>query len=122
MKKFIQSVLFALNGIWFCLRTQNNTKIQFAVLLIIAIIAKLLNCNMNQCIILFSLITMVIATEFINTAIEELCNVVCQQQNQQIKIVKDVAAAAVLLLAIVSSITCALIFYHQFNQLYATGN
>lgn len=53
---------------------------------------------------------LVISFELINTAIEELCNMIHPEQHPLIKKIKDIAAAAVLIAAIGSVIAGLLIF------------
>ena len=55
-------------------------------------------------------IGLVFCTEIINTAIEYLANFICPEKNEQIKQVKDLAAAAVLVAAIVSVVIGLLVF------------
>jgi len=52
----------------------------------------------------------VIGLEMLNTAVENLCNVVQEEYHPIIKIVKDVAAAAVMWVAVMSLIIGAIIF------------
>ena len=52
----------------------------------------------------------VLALELINTAIENLCNIISKDFHPVIKIVKDTAAGAVLVSAIGSAIAGAVIF------------
>jgi diacylglycerol kinase (ATP) len=118
LKKFISSVKYALQGLWFCIRTQQNTRIQIVLLLLICLLSIKLECSLEQIGILLVLISSVIAAEFFNTAIEELCNAFCAEQNRQIKVVKDVAAGAVFFLAIVTLIVSSVIFYHQIKMVY----
>lgn len=53
---------------------------------------------------------MVLFAELVNTALEKLADVVQKDHHPQIKLVKDIAAAAVLILAIVSAVAGAIIF------------
>ena len=55
-------------------------------------------------------ITAVLTLEMINTAIEKLCDVVHPGYHPQIKVIKDIAAGAVLLAAVGSVIAGAIIF------------
>ena len=55
-------------------------------------------------------ITVVLTLEMINTAIEKLCDVVQPDYHPQIKIIKDIAAGAVLIAALGSIIIGAIIF------------
>ena len=55
-------------------------------------------------------IGLVISAEIFNTSIEELVNLVSPQKNEKAGIIKDLAAAAVLILAITALITGLIIF------------
>lgn len=56
-------------------------------------------------------IGMVISLELINSAIERLCNKLVSEQNTEVKYIKDVAAAAVLVAAIVAMLVAVIIFW-----------
>jgi diacylglycerol kinase len=53
---------------------------------------------------------MVLAFELVNSALEYLCNIVQPEQHQKIKGIKDMAAAAVLVVALVSIVVGCLVF------------
>ncbi len=55
-------------------------------------------------------IVLVISLELINTAIETLCDLISLEFNSQIKLIKDVAAGAVLIAAVGSAIIGIIIF------------
>ena len=55
-------------------------------------------------------IAIVLSAEMLNTAIEKLCDLVQPEVHPQIKIIKDLAAAAVLWLSIGSAIAGLVIF------------
>ena len=66
------------------------------------------------CIILFSI---VIAGELFNTAIETVVDIIMPQKNEKAKIAKDVAAGAVLILAIGSVIAGGMIFIPKIGNI-----
>ena len=110
MKRLNRSIGFALDGIQSCFRQEPNFKIHvvFAVLVIGAgIFFKIANI---EWIVIIICIGAVLAAELMNTAIEELCNIVQKQEHPVIKFIKDVSAAAVLIVAIASAICGAFIF------------
>ena len=53
---------------------------------------------------------MVMAMEMLNTAVEKICNLVSSEFHSLIKFIKDVSAGAVLICAIASALTGAIIF------------
>ena len=56
------------------------------------------------------LIGAVIALELVNTSIEHVCNSVTREYNAQIKLAKDLAAAAVLVMAVAALEVAAMFF------------
>ena len=75
--------------------------------IIFGIILKISKIEWIICIILFGL---VISAELMNTAIENVVDLVTMEKNQKAKIAKDVAAGAVLVTAISSAIIGFIIF------------
>ena len=69
-----------------------------------------LHLHHDEWIIVLICIAMVIGFEMLNTAIETLCNMVQEEYHPLIKIIKDVAAAAVLWVSIISVIIGLIIF------------
>jgi diacylglycerol kinase len=107
--KAIRSFRFAGTGIYSLFRHENNARIHLivAILVIIGgIIARL--SGLEWCVIVIQ-IALVWAAEAINTAIEKLADVVSPQYHPTIKIVKDLAAAAVLFLSISAVIVGSII-------------
>lgn len=99
---FFQSLKNAINGILSVVKSGRNIKIQliFAIIVIIAGIAfKITNIEF---LILILTIFFVLVSEFMNTAIENLCDLYTTEYNEKIKIIKDIGAGAVTLAAIAS--------------------
>ena len=65
--------------------------------------------KIEWCIITIAIV-MVISAELFNTAIETVVDMVSPQKNPQAKLVKDIAAAAVLVLAIGAAVIGIIIF------------
>jgi diacylglycerol kinase len=60
----------------------------------------------------------VLSFEIINSAIEKLCDLVCSDFNLIIKKVKDMAASAVLLSAIITFIVGCIIFLPKIESMF----
>ena len=109
MKKFIKSVGYALAGIKFCFK-QSNFRIQFAAAVIVMSLSLALDCSPLEITTLLVCCALVLSLEMMNTAIEQLCDSVDKNFNPRIKIIKDVAAGAVLLSSIITAIVGLVIF------------
>ena len=68
--------------------------------LYVLIFARFFNFSRGEFALLLLTIGAVMAAEAVNTSIEELCNKVCSSHDERIKHSKDVAAGAVLILAV----------------------
>ena len=109
-KNFFQAMKYALNGIKYVYETQRNIIIQ-SIFAILAIICGILfQINKYEWIILTIAIFFVIVAEFFNTAIETAVDLCTEEINEKAKNAKDVAAGAVLVNAIGSTIIGLIIF------------
>jgi diacylglycerol kinase len=101
-KNLIASYYNAFNGLKYFFSTERNGKIQFAIAILVLTIAALVKFSSNKFLVILLCIGLVIGFEIINTAIEILCNLIQKNEHPQIKIIKDVAAGAVLLVSLLS--------------------
>lgn len=109
-KNFTQALYNAYKGIEYVLLHQRNAIIQVCCAIAVIIIGISFKISPIQWLCVLLCIGMVICLEIMNTAIEKLCNLINPNYNPTIKIIKDVAAAAVLLAAIVSLAVACVIF------------
>lgn len=100
----------ALNGLSLFFRKERNGKIQAAVTVIILITGFLFNISAIEWILVLICICLVLALEIMNSALEHLCNLVHKEYHPSIKIIKDIAAGAVLFASIISVIIALIIF------------
>ncbi len=111
MKKInrVQSFQVAFVGIWHTLKTQRNAQIHLFIALMILALGLILNLNFTEWAIIALTMGFVIATEMLNTAMEAAMDFATTEFDPQVKIVKDVAAGAVLISAITAVIIGVLI-------------
>ena len=93
------SFRYAFTGWWFVIRTQRNAWIHAVVSVAVISLSLWLQLNRHDWAIIILAITMVWTAEFINTALEAVVDLACQQQHVLAKVGKDVGAAAVLIAA-----------------------
>ncbi len=111
MKKFLQSFVFAARGIASAIRDQQNLKIHIAVA--VAVIAG--GCyfaitNVEWCGVLVT-IALVIGLEMINSALENLVDLVSPDFHPLAGKAKDIAAGAVLVASVTAVIVGVLVFW-----------
>lgn len=110
MKKRYRSFVFAWQGIRYCFLEGINFRIQLCCGAVACMLGLLLHLSDSEWLPILICIAAVLSLEMINTAIEHLCNMIHPGTHNTIKIIKDVAAGAVLVTAIISVVIAAIIF------------
>lgn len=105
----IKSIKDAFNGISSALKSEQNIQIQVVTGLILLPICMVLEITVTEWCFVLCCVSLVLSTELINTALEKLCDVITQDKNPKIGLIKDVAAGAVLVSGIISAIVGVLI-------------
>ena len=114
MKKFLKGFKYAFNGIGYAVKSGINMKIHLLAVLLVSICGFVFNIGVNYFIVCIILFGLVLSAECFNTAIEILNNMVVRMDKDERYIAaghsKDVAAGAVLILAISAFIIGVIIF------------
>ncbi len=106
----IRSIGFALEGLKTMLLKERNFKIHCVAFICVCIFSATLRITNLEWIAVLLASGLVLASEMFNTAIEKLCNLYSSEKMPQIKIIKDVAAACVLLSCVLAVVIAFLIF------------
>ena len=109
-KRHTISVRHAVDGLIWALKTQPNYKIHLFFSLMAVIGGVYLKISYNEFLLIFFLITVGLVIETINTGLEQTTDAIDRKIREDIKIAKDVAAAAMLIYAIGASIIALIIF------------
>lgn len=110
IKKRIKSFGYAWKGIRSFIHYEHNAWIHLCITVIVLIAGWILNIQKSEWIAIAICIGLVLAAEGFNTAIERLVNLVSPDKHPIAGDVKDIAAGAVLICAIVSAIVGLMIF------------
>lgn len=109
LKKFLRSFGYAVEGLKLAVVVDQNVKIHLVVGTVVLVASFLLQVTVFEFLFIVFAIFFVIITEMINTAIEEMTNLIVNEHRREAKIAKDVAAASVLLAAIFAVIVGSII-------------
>jgi diacylglycerol kinase len=118
--KFIKSISFAINGLKICFQTQTNFKIELFIAAITILLSINFHISFMEWLFVSICIMGVLTLELLNTAIETLCNMVTKNFHPGIKMVKDVSAAAVLVVSVASLVIGLFIFIPKIIVLIQT--
>lgn len=112
--KVVESFNAAIEGFIYVLRTQRNMRVHFLSTLFILLLAIYLNFTSAEILILCITITVVLAAEMINTAMELVVDMVKSEFHPIARVIKDISAGAVLLASINAVIVGYLLFASKF--------
>ncbi len=116
-RKFQISLINAINGLKYLLKTQNNIRIHIIATLLAIAVGILLKISVLEWAIIFIVISLVWIFEAINTVFERLFDLLDENYNPIVKIGKDVSATSVLICALLSVIVGLLIFLPHLSTL-----
>ena len=116
-QKFLQSLKNAINGIIYVIKTGRNFKIQLFFAFLAILMGFCLKISLLEFAILMITIFLVLAMECINTAIEKIVDMYTLEYNETAKIIKDIAAGSVTLMAMLSIIIGCLIFLSKLIEI-----
>jgi|WetSurMetagenome_2_1015567.scaffolds.fasta_scaffold299790_2 diacylglycerol kinase (ATP) len=116
-RKRITSFKYAFNGIGYMFRTQRNSLIHLLATFFVIILGFIVHLNLSEWSLIIFAIGLVFITELFNTAIEFLTDLISPDYHEKAGKVKDIAAGAVLITAIVSVAIGLMIFIPKFIQL-----
>lgn len=119
MLRYLNSMKFALNGIFHALRTERNVQIWFVVFVLTNSLAYWLNVTRDEAIIIFVSMTLIGSVEYLNTAVETLADRITTERDEYIKNAKDVAAGATFLISIASLIVSLIILVPYIIEKFA---
>lgn len=109
-RKLIKSISFARAGAKHSLSTQRNLWIHLLIGAAVMMAGYYFALSLAEMALLVLTIVVVVVTEMLNTAIEEMVNLVKPDHHPQAGLVKNIAAAAVLMAAVGSVIIGLIIF------------
>ena len=114
MKRFFKSFIYAFAGLIYAFKTQLNFKIHCLVAVVAIMMGLYFKLSQTEWLWIVSAICLVLILELLNTAIEVLVDLVSPQQHPKAGAIKDIAAAAVLISALLAVVIALLIFVPKF--------
>lgn len=105
-----KSFRFAFEGMCCFFKQEHNAILHLLATVAVIVLSIIFPVTRFEIIILVIITGMVWVTELFNTAIEKTTDLISKEDHPEIKFIKDVAAAAVLVMAAIALLTGGLIF------------
>lgn len=117
-KRLKYSFTHASRGIKEAYQTQQNFRIHLYAALLAIIFSTLFRINYYEWMIVIASIILVIVMELTNTAIEYFADLIKQEYDLKIRIVKDISAAAVLISVLLAIFVGGVVFVPKIWNLF----
>lgn len=117
IKKRIESLKYTFNGLKILIREEHNARIHLGISIFVIILGFVFSISPIEWGISLLAMSLVLSLEAMNSSIENLCDFVSPEFNDLMKKVKDLSAAAVLIIFVVAIIVYAIIFLPKFVAL-----
>jgi diacylglycerol kinase (ATP) len=117
IKKLIDSFNYAVSGIIMALKTERSLRIHYIIGIIVIGLSLFFDFSRIEFLILLFAITLVIVSEMINTAIEKSIDLYTRDYHPLARLVKDVAAGAVLISSMNAVVVGYLLFFDRLNPI-----
>lgn len=101
----------AFRGFFYALLRGRNFQIQLAIAIVVIVLMVYFDINYLEKIVLLLLIALVLSLELVNTGSEKILNILEPRIHPQVMLIKDLAAASVLVASIFSLVIGIIIFW-----------
>ena len=118
LRKRLRSFRHAFRGIRFAISSEHNMRIHLAAAVLAVAAGFFFRLNTFEWICICFATGLVLVAELLNSAIEHLADFISPGHHESIGKIKDLAAAAVLLAALVAVIIAALVFWPHLVLLF----
>lgn len=112
MIKQLSSFKSAFKGVWYTIKSESHMRFHMVAGFYVLLFSLFYDFSTAQIALLVFLTASIMFAEIVNTCLEELCNLVADRYEPIVKIVKDMAAGAVLVLSIASAIIAIIFFWN----------
>ncbi len=106
----LQSFVFAFNGIRVFLQKEHNAWIHLIATVAVLVAGFLFNIRSMEWIAILFAIGLVWVAEILNTCIEQAMDLISTERDSKIKVIKDMAAGAVLIAALIAFVVALFVF------------
>jgi len=106
----LKSFAVAFQGVWTLIYNERNFRFHLLVSAMVIAACFFFDVEKTEWLIVFLTIGLVLSVEALNASIEYICDLIHPEYNTMVKMIKDVAAAAVILVAIVAVVIGCIIF------------
>lgn len=111
IKNLLTSFRNAARGVVYCVNNERNMRIHLVTATYVIVFSRFFHLSQSQFALMLCAVSVVIAMEMVNTAVEALVNLHSPAYDSLARVAKDIAAGAVLVCAAFAAIIGLLLFW-----------
>ena len=119
MKKQLLSFFYAIRGVGDAIIDETHLRFHLVAAFYVLLFSPFFELSKTQYAVLILLIAAIISAELVNTAVEDVCDAMTRERKELIRLAKDIAAGAVLVLALGAVVVAVLFFWNAEGWLNA---
>ena len=100
VRNFARSLYTAFTGVVYVVRIERNARLHLIIAILTLILAVFLGVSNAELAAIFFAVILVFTAEIVNTALEKTLDLIQPNHSAQVRIIKDIAAGAVLVTSI----------------------
>lgn len=121
LRRWIDSTNNAIEGILHAAKTQRHLRYHFYSAVAVLVLGYVLGLERTDFLIVAIAVILVLLAEMINTAVEYIVDMVSPEHSEKARVVKDVAAGAVLITAFGAAVLGYIIIFPYFGRIFEKG-
>lgn len=115
VRNIIDSFNYAVSGIITAIKTEKSMRLHYIIAVIVLLSSLFFDFTRTEFLLLLFAVSLVVISEMINTAIERTIDLITKEFHPLARLVKDVAAGAVLIATLNSLIVGYLLFFERLS-------
>ena len=121
LRKWVESANYAIEGILHAAKTERHLRYHFYAAVLILLLSLILSITRSEFIAIAIVAIIVLSVEMLNTAIEATVDIIFKEYDNRAKIIKDIAAGAVLTASIGAAVVGYIIFLPYLKNIFENG-
>ncbi len=121
LKKWVESVNHAIEGILHAVKTQRHLRYHFIAAVLVLILSFTLGISRSEFIAIAIAVIIVLSVEMLNTAVEATVDILFREYDERAKIIKDISAGAVLITAVGAALIGYITLLPYIQNLFENG-
>jgi len=121
LRKWVESANYAIEGILHAVKTQRHLRYHFCTALLILLLSLIFGISQSEFIAIAIVVMIVLGVEMLNTAVEATVDILFKEYDARAKIIKDIAAGAVLTVSVGAAVVGYIIFLPYVTDVFSSG-